>query len=103
MYAIVDIAGKQFKVTEQEKLIIPRLNVEIGDKIELDRVLMISSADGVKIGKPVLESAKVEASILNHDKAKKVIVFKKKRRKGYQIKRGHRQPFTQIQIEKIVL
>ena len=103
MYAIVDIAGKQYKVTEKEKLVVPRLDVEVGDKVELDRVLLISSDDGVKIGQPVLDSAKIEANVLDHNKAKKVIVFKKKRRKGYQVKRGHRQPYTQIQIEKIVL
>ena len=103
MYAIVDISGKQYKITEKEKLNVPRLNVEIGDKVELDKVLMVSSDDGVKIGQPVLDSVKIEANVLNHDKAKKVIVFKKKRRKGYQVKRGHRQPFTQIQIEKISL
>jgi large subunit ribosomal protein L21 len=103
MYAIVDIAGKQYKVTEKEKLVVPRLDVEVGDKVELDKVLLISSDDGVKIGQPVLDSAKIEANVLDHNKAKKVIVFKKKRRKGYQVKRGHRQPYTQIQIEKIVL
>ena len=101
MYAIVDIAGKQFKITENEKLTVPRLNAEIGDNIELDRVLLVSSDDGVKIGQPLLDSAKVKANIVSHDRDKKIIVFKKKRRKGYKVTKGHRQQFTQIQIEKI--
>ncbi len=101
MYAVVDIAGKQYKIAEKEKVTVPRLNAGIGDKLELDKVLLISSDDGVKIGQPVLESAKVEVSVLNHDRAKKVIVFKKKRRKDYKVTKGHRQPYTQIQVEKI--
>jgi large subunit ribosomal protein L21 len=103
MYAVVDIAGIQYKISEKEKLIVPRLDVKVGDKLDLDRVLMVSSDDGVKIGQPLLEKAKVEASVLNHDRSKKVVVFKKKRRKDYKVTKGHRQPYTQIQIDKITL
>ncbi len=101
MYAIVDIAGKQFKITENEKLTVPRLNGEVGDKIEFDRVLLVSTDKGIKIGRPLLASAKVKASVISQDRGKKIIVFKKKRRKDYKVTRGHRQQFSKIQIEKI--
>ena len=101
MYAVVDISGKQYKIMEKERIIVPRLDAEVGEKIKLDRVLLVSSDDGVKIGQPLLKSAKVNASVLNHDYGKKITVFKKKRRKDYKVTKGHRQPYTQIQIEKI--
>lgn len=101
MYAIVNIAGKQFKISENEKIMVPRLSGEVGDKIELDQVLLVSTDKGVKVGKPLLASAKVKASVVSHERGKKIIVFKKKRRKDYKITRGHRQQFTKIQIEKI--
>ncbi len=101
MYAIVNIAGKQFKITENEKIMVPRLSGEVGDKIELDQVLLVSTDKGVKVGKPLLASTKVKASVVSHERGKKIIVFKKKRRKDYKITRGHRQQFTKIQIEKI--
>lgn len=101
MYAVVDIAGKQFKFSENEEVIVPRLSAAVGEKIELDRVLLVSTDDGVKIGQPVVESAKVEASVISHDLGQKIVIFKKKRRKGYKDTRGHRQPYTRIQIEKI--
>ena len=103
MYAIVDIAGKQFRVKEKEILAVPRLEGEEGAKVEFERVLLISTDDGVQVGQPVVEGAKIEASIVDHDREKKIIVFKKKRRKNYRRKKGHRQPFTRIQIEKIVI
>ncbi len=101
MYAIVKIGGHQYKVAEQQNIFVNRLSAE-GEKITLDEVLLVKDAKGkVKIGKPVVKGAKVEAKIVDNPKADKVIVFKKKRRKGYKVKRGHRQPVTQLQIEKI--
>lgn len=101
MYAIVKIGGHQYKVAEQQNIFVNRLNAE-GEKITLDEVLLVKDAKGkVKIGKPNVKGAKVEAKIVDNPKADKVIVFKKKRRKGYKVKRGHRQPITQLQIEKI--
>jgi len=103
MYAIVDIAGKQYKIAEKEKLLVPLLDAEVGAKIELDRVLLVSSDQGVQIGQPVLQDVKVEANVLGLERGKKVIVFKKHRRKDYKVTRGHRQTYTKIQIEKINL
>jgi large subunit ribosomal protein L21 len=101
MYAIVDIAGQQFKVEKDQKLFVHRLEEEAGKKVTFDKVLLIDNAGKVSIGAPVLEGAKVTATVIEHLKGDKVIVFKKKRRKGYQVANGHRQYLTQIQIEKI--
>ncbi len=102
MYAIVDIAGQQFKVEKEKKIYVHRLKANEGDNVEFEKVLLIDN-DGknVKIGAPVIKGAKVTAKVLSHIKGDKVIVFKKKRRKGYKVKNGHRQQFTQIQIENI--
>lgn len=101
MYAVVEIGGHQYKVAENDTIFVNRLNSE-DEKISLDRVLLLKGEKGkVKIGSPVIKGAKVEARIVDHLKADKVIVFKKKRRKGYKVKRGHRQPVTQLLIEKI--
>ncbi len=102
MYAIVDIAGQQFKVEKEKKIYVHRLKANEGDNVEFEKVLLIDN-DGknVKIGAPVVKGAKVTAKVLSHVKGDKVIVFKKKRRKGYKVKNGHRQLFTQIQIENI--
>jgi len=102
MYAIVDIAGQQFKVEKERKIFVHRLSAEEGATVEFEKVLLTDNEGDVKIGAPVLEGAKVTAKVLSHVKGDKVIVFKKKRRKGYQKKNGHRQLFTQIQIEEIV-
>lgn len=99
MYAIVDIAGKQFRVEKDQRLKVPHINKEVGDKVEFDRVLLLSDGTKVKIGKPLVKGAKVSAEVLEHGRDKKVIVFKKKRRKGYKVKRGHRQGFTKVKIE----
>jgi large subunit ribosomal protein L21 len=101
MYAIVDIAGQQFKVEKDQKLFVHRLEEEAGKKVTFDKVLLIDNEGKVNVGTPVIEGAKVTATILEHLKGDKVIVFKKKRRKGYQVANGHRQYLTQIQIEKI--
>ncbi|MEM6782828.1 MAG: 50S ribosomal protein L21 [Bacteroidota bacterium] len=100
MYAIVEIAGKQFKVEEDTTLYVPRLNAEIGDEVTFDRVLL-TSGDGVVVGTPTVEGASVTAEVLDHVKGDKIIVFKKKRRKGYRVKNGHRQPYTQIAIKAL--
>jgi large subunit ribosomal protein L21 len=101
VYAIVDIAGKQFRISEKDVLSVPRLAGSEGEKIVLDKILLLSSDKGVKVGKPLVAGAKIHASILAHDRDKKILVFKRKRRKGYRVKKGHRQDITKIEIEKI--
>ncbi|MBO7465806.1 MAG: 50S ribosomal protein L21 [Bacteroidales bacterium] len=101
MYAIVEIAGQQFKVEENQKIFVNRLNAEEGSKIDFDRVLLVDNNGSVKVGTPTVEGAKVSATVVSHLKDKKVIVFKKIRRKGYQKKNGHRQYLSQIKIEGI--
>ena len=101
MYAIVEIAGQQFKVTKDRKLFVHRLEQAEGDSVSFDKVLLIDDDGKVQIGTPVVKDAAVTAKVLKHVKGDKVIVFKKKRRKGYKVKNGHRQFFTQIQIENI--
>ena len=101
MYAIVKIGGHQYKVAEDQTIFVNRLSTD-DENITLDEVLLVKDDKGkVKIGKPTVKGAKVEAKIIEHLKADKVMVFKKKRRKGYRVKNGHRQPITQLQIEKI--
>ncbi|MCG2590181.1 MAG: 50S ribosomal protein L21 [Balneolaceae bacterium] len=101
MYAIVKIGGHQYKVAEDQTIFVNRLSSD-DENITLDEVLLVKDEKGkVKIGKPTVKGAKVEAKIVEHLKADKVMVFKKKRRKGYRVKNGHRQPITQLQIEKI--
>lgn len=101
MYAIVNIAGQQFKVEEDQKIFVHRLEGKEDTKVSFDDVLLIDNNGKVSIGDPVIQGAKVSAKILEHVKADKVIVFKKKRRKGYSVKNAHRQFLTKIQIEKI--
>ncbi len=101
MYAIVDIAGQQFKVEAGQKLFVHRLKDEVGASVSFEKVLLIDNDGAIKVGVPYLEGAAVAAKVLDHVKGNKVIVFKKKRRKGYQKKNGHRQCLTQIQIESI--
>jgi len=101
MYAIVQIAGKQFRVEKDMKVKVPLLHSEVGENVSFDQVLLLGTDGEVKVGQPVVEGAKVDAKVVEHGRDKKVIVFKKKRRKGYQVKNGHRQQFTKIHIEKI--
>jgi large subunit ribosomal protein L21 len=101
MYAIVEIAGQQFKVEEGKKIFVHRLEIEEGKKIEFDQVLLIEEEGKVTIGEPVIKDAKVQAKVLEDVRGDKVIVFKKKRKKGYRIKNGHRQNFTQVEIISI--
>ena len=102
MYAIVDIAGQQFKVEKESKLYVHRQKAEEGSQLEFDKVLLVDNDGKVKVGKPSIKGAKISAKVLSHVKGDKVKVFKKKRRKGYKVNNGHRQQFTQIQIEDIV-
>lgn len=101
MYAIVEIAGQQFKVEKDRKVYVNRLTAEEGAQVEFDKVLLVDNEGDIKVGAPLVKGAKVTAKVLAHLKGDKVIVFKKKRRKGYQKKNGHRQYLTQIQIEGI--
>ncbi len=103
MYAIVDIAGQQFKVEKDNKLYVHRLEGEEGAELDFDKVLLIDNEGKVKVGTPNVKNAIVKAKILSHLKGDKVLVFKKKRRKGYQKLNGHRQYLTQIQIQDIVI
>ena len=101
MYAIVEIAGQQFKVSKDLKVYVHRLSNEEGSKVSFDKVLLVDDKGNVTLGAPAIEGASVEAKVLQHLKGDKVIVFKKKRRKGYKKRNGHRQSLTQIVIEGI--
>ena len=102
MFAIVEIAGFQYKVQKDRYIYVNRLKGEIEDKITFDKVLLLSTDTDVKVGTPTVSGAKVEATILEHLRGEKVIVFKKKRRKGYQVQNGHRQYLTKILISDII-
>ncbi|MCE1199594.1 MAG: 50S ribosomal protein L21 [Marinilabiliales bacterium] len=102
MYAIVEIAGQQFKVEKSRKLYVHRLQAEEGATVSFDKVLLVEKEGVVSVGAPVVAGASVSATVLSHLKGEKVLVFKKKRRKGYRKKNGHRQFFSQIQINEIV-
>ena len=102
MYAIVEIAGQQFKVERGNKVYVHRLEASEGSKVEFDNVLLVDTDGKVQVGTPSIDGAKVAATVLSHVKGDKVIVFKKKRRKGYQKSNGHRQQFTQILIQGIL-
>jgi large subunit ribosomal protein L21 len=103
MYAIVNIAGQQVKVSENQPVIVNRLNAEEGTVVSFDQVILVDNDGKVSTGKKAVSGATVSAKVLSHLKGDKVIVFKKKRRKGYQKSNGHRQQFTKIQIESIKL
>ncbi len=102
MYAIVEIAGQQFKVAKDQKVYVHRLQTEEGKKVTFDNVLLLENGKDITIGAPAIDGAAVEAKVVKHLKGDKVIVFKKKRRKGYKVKNGHRQYLTEIVIENIV-
>jgi large subunit ribosomal protein L21 len=102
MYAIVEIAGQQFKVEKDKKLFVHQLEAEVGTSVDFEKVLLVDNDGTIAVGTPTVKGAKVTATVLEHLKGDKVMVFKKKRRKGYQKENGHRQRFTQIQVETIV-
>jgi len=101
MYAIVEIAGHQFKVEKDQRVFVNRLQTEEGKKVSFDNVLLLGDGDKITVGAPAIDGAQVGAKVLKHLKGDKVIVFKKKRRKGYRVKNGHRQSLTEIVIESI--
>lgn len=101
MYAIVRTGGKQYQVEAGDTLRVEKLQGEVGDTVELDDVLLVVDGETVTIGQPVVEGAKVVAKVLEQGRHKKIIVFKKKRRQGYQVKKGHRQMYTALKIETI--
>jgi large subunit ribosomal protein L21 len=102
MYAIVEIAGQQFKVAKDQKLFVHRLQDKEGSKVSFDKVYLLDDGKKVTVGAPAISGAAVEAKVVGHLKGDKVIVFKKKRRKGYRVKNGHRQALTELMVEKIV-
>jgi len=101
MFAIVTIAGQQMKVTEGAEIFVHQLEANEGDSMKFDDVLLVDNAGAVTVGTPIINGASVNATVLGHQKGDKVIVFKKKRRKGYKKKNGHRQSFTKIKIDSI--
>ena len=101
MHAIIETGGKQFKVTEGDTLFIEKLPVESGETVTFDKVLAVIDGDKITVGTPVVEGAKVDASVVKNGKGKKVIVFKYTPKKGYSRKQGHRQPYTKVTIGKI--
>jgi large subunit ribosomal protein L21 len=101
MFAVVNIAGKQYKVTQNDKIVVPTLKGDVGATVTFENVLMLGDEKVVKVGTPHVPGARVEATVLEHVAGPKVVVFKKKRRKGYRVKRGHKQRYTQVQIASI--
>ena len=101
MHAIIETGGKQYKVTEGDTLIIEKLASEAGENVTFDKGLAVIDGDKITVGTPVVEGAKVDASVVKNGKGKKVIVFKYKPKKGYRRKQGHRQPYTKVTIGKI--
>lgn len=101
MYAIVRTGGKQYQVSNGDQLRVEKLEGAVGDTVELTDVLMVADGENIQVGSPVVENAKVVAKIAEQGKAKKVIIFKKKRRKGYRLRKGHRQMYTALQIQEI--
>ena len=102
MYAVIEVGGRQFRVSPEEHVIVPRLEAEIGKAVTFERVYAVRSNGDFRVGTPIVEGAKVVATVVSHGKGKKVIVYKYKRRKFYRRKRGHRQPFTEVKITEIV-
>lgn len=102
MYAVIETGGKQYKVEEGDFVRVEKLDVEEGEKIDLANVLLISNDSGLEVGKPFVEGAKVEATVIEQGKDKKIIVFKYRAKKNSKTKQGHRQPYTKLKIEKIV-
>ena len=103
MYAVIESGGKQHRVELGSQIQVDRLDVQPGDSITLDRVLLIADGDEAAIGQPVVDGAKVSAEVLGQDRGEKIIVFKRKRRKGYRKKQGHRQDFTEVRVTEITI
>ena len=101
MYAVIVTGGKQYKVSEGDTLFVEKLEAEEGAAVTFDQILLTGDGENVKVGAPVVEGATVEAKVVKNGKAKKIYVFKMKRKKNYRRKKGHRQPFTKVEITKI--
>jgi large subunit ribosomal protein L21 len=101
MFAVVEIAGQQYKVAKDDKIFVPLLESKIGTKVTFDKVLLVGDDSLTKLGTPYVSGASIEAKVLSHVKDDKVEVFKKKKRKGYKVHRGHRQQYTEIEITKV--
>jgi large subunit ribosomal protein L21 len=101
MFAVVEIAGKQFKVSPKDTIKVPTLKEKAGAKLKFERVLLVGTDKEIRVGNPLVAGAQVEGTVVDHGRADKVTVFKKKKRKGYRVKRGHRQGYTQVQITAI--
>lgn len=101
MFAVVEIAGQQYKVAKADKIFVPKLESEVGAKLKFDKVLLLGDEKQTQLGTPYLSGASIEAKVLSHMKDDKVEVFKKKKRKGYRLHKGHRQQYTEIEITKV--
>lgn len=101
MLAVVEIAGKQFKVSENINVKVPKLKAKVGDKIKLDKVLLVESETAKSVGNSFVKGATVEATIVDHDRKDKIIVFRKKAKKNFKVKKGHREEYTTIHIDSI--
>lgn len=101
MYAIVNIAGKQYRVAEGDQIRVASLPVSVGEKVNFDSVLFLDTDKGVQIGSPTVKDSRVAARVVEHGRVRKILIYKKKRRKGYQRKNGHRQGYTLLQIDRI--
>lgn len=103
MYAIIEVADKQYKVTKDSKVYVPLMKAEVNDSVTIEEVLLISDDGKIQVGEPTVKGASVTATVVDHVKADKVLVFKKKRRKRFKVKRGHRQQYTQLLINDLVV
>lgn len=101
MYAIIRTGGKQYQVAAGDTLKVEKLQGKVGDTIELSDVLLVADGENVTVGQPLVDGAKVTATIVEHGRAKKILIFKKKKRKGYRVKNGHRQQYTALAIEEV--
>ncbi len=102
MYAVVETGGKQYRVTVGQTIEVEKLPFAVGEKVELNRVLLVADGDEVKVGQPTVKGAKILATVVEHGKGKKIIIFKYKPKERYRRKKGHRQAYTRLRIEKIV-
>ena len=101
MYAVIETGGKQYKVTEGDVIFVEKLDVEAGAEVSFDKVLLVGEGNDVKVGAPVVDGATVSGKVIKNDKAKKVVVYKYKPKKGFHKKHGHRQPYSKVEISKI--
>lgn len=103
MYAILDVNNRQYKVKQGQEIFVDLQNAEVGAALTFNKILLAEDEGSIRVGTPSLPNASVSASILDHVKGDKVVIFKKKRRKGYRVKKGHRQPFTKVRIDNITI